>query len=578
MLPNSTAPSAPEARRAPELALPSAYFVAGLDFDDEWSVYHDAAPMADMEELDHYHDAQSPPLGTWNGQQEATDALAPLSEVPLAASHPPPDLSPQTSPSPFPIDPVLLEEDASPFTFPLSASPMPANSAIASPARPKKRNVEPLDEEEEQNETSPATFGPSPKRPCLQAAVGQQHGEPEYAGGHNGPIEVTQPLHPVDADTQHDEPLSNAEMRVHSANEAPVDQHHDEQVQPTLQSCSPQAAAESSSRDVAEPDTSEQQEESQAPHLSTSNESQQSDAQIDPGNAGPPLSASAVITTQQALLPTPVGVQSGVSTLQDLDPRLIPTNDSQQASVITQQATGNSSKPKGKSKQPSVGSSTKPALKSKRRIKTSEVPPNARPPMGVDITLKEICVFAPTWIIHPAVATRLQRNGVKIAEVAAAQVEAIGRAGEPALLKTVKNRLKKEYNQGGKLYTGSTHWSIDQAVALGADNDLTADQWKFRDFYKHRNKETTKAPTEEWEDIPLTTFYENIPEGKWPTGQDRGILTRMLEQVKEDGLTDLTTAHWNLVAAMLENEPLLQSKIAGKNLDEEAVQAFRTKK
>ncbi|PPJ50085.1 hypothetical protein CBER1_05040 [Cercospora berteroae] len=187
-----------------------------------------------------------------------------------------------------------------------------------------------------------------------------------------------------------------------------------------------------------------------------------------------------------------------------------------------------------------------------RRIKTSEVPSNARPPMGVDITLKEICVFAPTWIIHPAVATRLQRNGVKIAEVAAAQVEAIGRAGEPALLKTVKNRLKR---------------STTKAVALDVDDNQTADQWKFRDFYKHRNKETKKAPTEDWEDIPLITFYENIPQGKWPTGQDRGILTRMLEQVQEDGLTDFTTAHWNLVAAMLENEPPLQSEIAGKNLD-----------
>ncbi|GIZ36771.1 hypothetical protein CKM354_000023800 [Cercospora kikuchii] len=521
--------------------------------------------MADMDGSEQYKDPQNPPPGTWDGQQAMTEALPPLSEVPLAASPRPSEFSPE--PAPFPIDPVLLEEDASRFAFPLPASPMPADSAIASPARPKKQSAESLDEEEEQTETSPATSGPSHKKPCLQA-VGQHHGESEYAGGYNGTVETTQPLHPAHAVSHHDEPLSNADMRVHSANESSIDQQAEEQVQSTLLSHSPQAAAGPSSQVVAENVTSEGEEELRAPHLSTSQGLPLDDVQNNASDAGPPLGPPPVMISQQALLPTPVGV---------LDPRLVPTNDSQQASVITQQASGDSPKPKAKSRQPAAGPSTKPALKSKRRIKTSEVPANARPPMGVDITLKEICVFAPKWIIHPGVATRLQRNGVKIAMVAAAQVDAIGRAGEPALLKTVKNRLKKEYNQGGKLYTGSTHWYIDQAVALGADDDLIADQWKFRDFYKHRNKETMKAPTEEWEDVPLTTFLENIPEGKWPTGQDRGFLTRMLEQVQEDKLTDLTTAHWNLVAAMLEDEPPRQSKIAGKNLDEEAVQAFHKK-
>ncbi|KAF2207832.1 hypothetical protein CERZMDRAFT_88287 [Cercospora zeae-maydis SCOH1-5] len=89
--------------------------------------------------------------------------------------------------------------------------------------------------------------------------------------------------------------------------------------------------------------------------------------------------------------------------------------------------------------------------------------------------------------------------------------------------------LQHHTGQGGTLSLNCSNWKLSNATVLGAENDLTADGWKFRDYYRYQNGATSKQSTQTWIDFPLSNFYSQIPSHKWPTGQDRGVMTRVFE-------------------------------------------------
>ncbi|KAM3423700.1 hypothetical protein BST61_g1112 [Cercospora zeina] len=83
-----------------------------------------------------------------------------------------------------------------------------------------------------------------------------------------------------------------------------------------------------------------------------------------------------------------------------------------------------------------------------------------------------------------------------------------------------------------------------------------------------------KPPTQKWVDYPLALFYAHIPDDKWPTGQDRGIMTRVFDFCKINGLTDATTSQWEKLVKDLPAEPEVTPLDPLKNLDQEAVPTF----
>ncbi|PPJ50099.1 hypothetical protein CBER1_05041 [Cercospora berteroae] len=289
----------------------------------------------------------------------------------------------------------------------------------------------------------------------------------------------------------------------------------------------------------------------------------------------PVVSSAAVVSPLTQSSTTP---HAGSSQAVHQSQASVTTQAATQASVVTQAPTQAASNPSSGSGQVATGTTTQTAPRRNRRVKTTDVPFNARPPMGHTITAKEIACFATKLLTLPRLVMRFQRNGIKSAMPATMHLEAIGQSANQALLKTHKNRVKQEFTPGGRLAMDLSSWDVDNAVALGPDNDLTANQWRFKDFHKHSNDpRNAKQPKDAWVDIPLTTFYAHIPRANWPTGQDRGVMTRVFEYVVANGLTDKTTAHWDELIANLPSEPLLRARNNTLNLDQEAAEVFRTR-
>ncbi|GIZ36768.1 hypothetical protein CKM354_000023500 [Cercospora kikuchii] len=215
---------------------------------------------------------------------------------------------------------------------------------------------------------------------------------------------------------------------------------------------------------------------------------------------------------------------------------------------------------------------------SKARMNTTRLNEDARPPMGVDITAKEIAIFNQKWMVSPDLARRFQRNGITGPMISTTHLEAIGRANNAKDQTTLKNKTKKEYSQGGMYALKCKKWKVSKATAMGPENVLTANGWKFRDYYRHRNGDTKDAPKQGWNDYPLSLFYSHIPTDKWPTGQDRGIMTRVFEFCKKHGRTEATTADWNAIIEEMPAEPKVVPLNRSKNFDQEAAEAFSSRK
>ncbi|PPJ50083.1 hypothetical protein CBER1_05042 [Cercospora berteroae] len=236
--------------------------------------------------------------------------------------------------------------------------------------------------------------------------------------------------------------------------------------------------------------------------------------------------------------------------------------------TLSEKASNTKPKPKRKSK------STLSGRTPKARMNTTRLKEDARPPMNQVITVNEIAVFNQKWMVNPALAVRLQQNKVTGPMMSTLHLDAIGKAKDSKLQTAMKNKIKKEYSQGGMYALKCSEWDVTNATKLGPESDLTANNWQFRDFYRYRNGDTKKPPKQVWKDYPLRLFYSHIDEKKWPTGQDRGVMTRVFEHCKRKGLTDATTAEWGSLIQDLPAEPDVTPQTSTKNLDQKAVDAY----
>ncbi|KAI5358283.1 hypothetical protein Slin14017_G116440 [Septoria linicola] len=214
---------------------------------------------------------------------------------------------------------------------------------------------------------------------------------------------------------------------------------------------------------------------------------------------------------------------------------------------------------------PTTDVAQKPVRKPYVLGKTTSVPENARPPLNQIITHKEIAVFAEKWMVLPDVAMRVQRNGVKAGQTATLHLTALGLATDRIQLNRTKQTVKKQHTTGGKLYQNVDSWDVQRARGLGPQDDLTTNSW---------NKPSGPPPKMQWKDIPLLHFCQHVPFNNWPQGQDRGIMTRVLEFVSLHDLWSATTADWDAIIKLLPFEPGLHSLDHSKNLDLEAAEKY----
>lgn len=201
------------------------------------------------------------------------------------------------------------------------------------------------------------------------------------------------------------------------------------------------------------------------------------------------------------------------------------------------------------------------------RVKVKDT---ARPPRNEIIPHAEITIFAAKWRTIPMVAVRFEKNGITRQMTSEMHLQLLGLADNRDANKKYLQKVKKQYHQGGLLYYAvedEEEWASEKSFP---EDDLTSNEWYFRDCYRFDN-----PPTKEWQDIPLRDFYGHIPRNEWPKGQDRGAMTKVFEMVQDFGDGSETTADWeNLIAMAMLDETLLTSIDPNKSLDQEAAEAY----
>ena len=212
-----------------------------------------------------------------------------------------------------------------------------------------------------------------------------------------------------------------------------------------------------------------------------------------------------------------------------------------------------------------------------------------RMPMGIDITVQELLTFTPNVLVMPDAAVRLQRNGINPQQIAKFTLTAIGRVTDANDHTSVeftrtRERAKQQFNQGGKAVYGRNSWTLADARARGAQNDLTANNWQFRDVHAARNgfriSRAAAGPLRQfWHDVPLALVSQSVPRANFPMGQGRGVMTRCLEAVCDDlviAARGYTTADWAQLIQDLQlvNTPAPQPLDPSKNLDEEFAENY----
>lgn len=166
---------------------------------------------------------------------------------------------------------------------------------------------------------------------------------------------------------------------------------------------------------------------------------------------------------------------------------------------------------------------------------------NTQWPMNIEISMVEICTFGPSWFMIPECIGRAIRNGWSREALAKAQLYAEDASTRDPFA-TRYGRIQKQISQGGKILNGvgeETRFNSDEFRARhGMQNDLTANSWRFKGSYvKH---------TEEWlGDIPLKDIYAHVV--RWPTGNDRMLMTQCLEFARDNPERELDTSHWDWI-------------------------------
>lgn len=154
-------------------------------------------------------------------------------------------------------------------------------------------------------------------------------------------------------------------------------------------------------------------------------------------------------------------------------------------------------------------------------------PPEVQPPLNIEIGIIEICTFFPHWLQLPEVIMRALRNGWRRSTLAKAQLHAIDNLTK-AHLKTASERVQQQICIGGKLFCGmrlDERWSTETAIQrYGQQNDLTANNWKLRPL--HTNGPGHKTT---FVHVKLSDIRAPVPRERYPTGEDRLLLTQCLE-------------------------------------------------
>lgn len=158
---------------------------------------------------------------------------------------------------------------------------------------------------------------------------------------------------------------------------------------------------------------------------------------------------------------------------------------------------------------------------------------DCRPPMNVDISLRELLTFLPNSTQIPEVADRFMRNGVLIKQAAKMMLHPVGEMNKKNVL-TIENRLKKQYSTAGKLIykgwmTGDV-WEKKHAMAAGVQPDLSANGWRFRSWHAGKGGNFV--------DYKLVDIANAVPQEAWPKGDDALFVTKCLDYAvdhPEDG-------------------------------------------
>jgi hypothetical protein len=158
-------------------------------------------------------------------------------------------------------------------------------------------------------------------------------------------------------------------------------------------------------------------------------------------------------------------------------------------------------------------------------------------PLGIEISIVEICTFCPSWFQTPEVINRAIRNGWSREALAKVQVRAEGLTTYEEFKRRF-GRIQKQISKAGKLIGGPTNRFNSRRFrdGHGPQDDLTADNWLFSCSY-----DDNRSP--EWlGDMPLSALYNNVV--SWPTGNDRLLMTQCLEFARQNPERQLDTSHW----------------------------------
>ncbi|KAF2479529.1 hypothetical protein BDY17DRAFT_313334 [Neohortaea acidophila] len=173
-------------------------------------------------------------------------------------------------------------------------------------------------------------------------------------------------------------------------------------------------------------------------------------------------------------------------------------------------------------------------------------PFNAQPPLNVDITITEICTFFPSWFLLPEVAVRAVRNGWGRRDIAKAQLHAANLLDRENLSKA-ENRIQKQISDGGKHFCGlwgaeDDRWnSEEQRMALGQDDDLTANDWSFRP--------PKRGLPPVYGHVKLADLVNGVVNP--PDPLDQGLVTKCIAFAASNPHLDLDTSHWDWVIQQL---------------------------
>ncbi|KAK6384195.1 hypothetical protein LTR65_009767 [Meristemomyces frigidus] len=199
-------------------------------------------------------------------------------------------------------------------------------------------------------------------------------------------------------------------------------------------------------------------------------------------------------------------------------------------------------------------------------------PVNVQPPLNMDISILEIMTFFPDWLQIPAFAMRAVRNGYTARDLAKMNLHSMGQLTKKSL-ETGRTRVTKQFTHGGLIYvglkptkSGETPWSGDAFRRVhGSQNELTANEWELRWHL------SIHARRMEFGHIKLSVIHGRVPPNKWPTGQDRLLLTQCLEFARQNPQLDLDTSHFDWII----HTHGLQTPQVGSGADHDAASLTR---